>query len=233
MSGVVGVVLAAIAATGRFDAAVQSKWFWAAAVVFVFVAMFQAWLHAHRGQVATEQRAEGLQRNLDKAGETALATIATHLGDLKAKVGSSSPDEIKARIDDLEARLAALAPRRLKSEQVAAITRAALVMTEHGRVGVAYDETVPDARFLARDIEGAFKSAGWHISFSHTRHLRERARSGIALEMKKATGPTPTEAVVAEALSAAKLKFDVRDKTLTWTDAPSEMPIIIVTYEGE
>jgi hypothetical protein len=200
VSGGFGAIYTTMQVAGWMQSPTLNRLFLVAAALFFIVAAFAAWRTEHRARV-------------------------------EAQAGLHDSSAERARIDYLEmqlSKLRTLTPRRLSEEQVSKLVEALKLQT--GSVSIASDDTVHDARGLAKDLADAFKIAGWTAMSNRVTHLRVPAPTGIAVEVMKASDPVPTETTIARALSAASLRFDLRDRTLGWTGNERPEALIIVTY---
>ena len=140
--------------------------------------------------------------------EATLATVGERLkhrddqiADLRGKVGTDSPTEIKARIDLLETQLAALQPRRLSDAQRTKM--ASTLQASRGTVMVMTDMSAGDAGDLADDIRSVFGAAGWTASEAVGTMFGVRAPAGIGVGLRAPTAPTPIQSTVIRAVSDA------------------------------
>lgn len=146
------------------------------------------------------------------------------IADLKSKVGTASPDEIKARIDGLEARLADIAsivPRRLNKEQKATL-RAALAAPSDaptGPVRISVEDGVDDGHLYSLDFQEALTESGWKAPLvQRDRVGRVRSQCGLCLRVVDPSALTPIQRRLADALKAAGLQFDVHGELTNFPD---------------
>jgi hypothetical protein len=130
------------------------------------------------------------------------------ISQLKEKVGTESPDEIKARIDRLEAQVKALNPRHLSSTQRSKLTD--MLKNSRGHVEISYDESSPDTRSFAGEIIVAFQNAGWEARMSLLMVPREPAASGVGIRVEDPSALTPRQSLILEALRAGELEFNLQ-----------------------
>lgn len=132
------------------------------------------------------------------------------IADYEEKLKGASPEEAKARLDSLESAVTALRPRRLTEEQRR--TLAAHVRNRRGRIEIAQDMAVADARLLTADLVSAFREAGWEVRSPSVLGPAAQPITGLGLSISK--DAPELQQTVAEALRAAGIQFD----------AVSEMP---------
>ncbi len=219
MSGLIGVALAAVAATGRFDASIQNKWFWIVGALCVFVAMFQAWRRAYRARLSAESQVALATRNAEEARTGPLTEMAAHLADLRNKLGTSSPDEIKAQIDGLQkqvAELVARSDRGLSRDDI--VKMAAVLSKSSGFLRVALASDSGDAYGYGHYFGKVIQRAGWktdarmpYVSFGRSPH-------GLCLVVPDPASLTPAQVSIAAALDAVGLSFGW--EALAWTNLP-------------
>ena len=130
------------------------------------------------------------------------------LSDLKEKVGTDSPSEIKMRIDGLEVQLARLAPRRLSEDVINRIVDSLRVSP--GAVSIANDSAVADAQALAVDLARAFSNAGWAVERPFVLGISRPPPTGIGVLIAEPSSPTPKQGVIIDALRNVGIAFDLQ-----------------------
>lgn len=143
-----------------------------------------------------------------KLGDAHLKFRDDQLEDLKEKVGTTSPNEIKERIDGLEAQLAAIRPRRLSTEQTSKLVAALGGRPESVRVAI--EDGVDDAYLYAEDLKAAFRRAEWKAEGQTTRVDSDRSPVGLTLCVPDPSALTSEQKRIAAAMRAAGLRFDVQ-----------------------
>ena len=161
-------------------------------------------------------------------GETSALRARLELRDdqiaqFEKKVGSTSPDEVKTRIDLLEAQLRAIgAPRRLTDRQRASLADALRQMP--GRVDIAQDMAVAEARPYAGDLTVAFQNGGWTVSTPMVMGPGNPPPHGLGVAVPDPMNLTPKQAVIVHAFRALEIPFDLQ-KGATGRDYPGEAPM--------
>lgn len=141
------------------------------------------------------------------------------IGQLKDKVGTASPDEIKARIDRLESEVKALSPRRLSDAQRSQLTTGLRRLP--GTIQILQDMAAPDARGFAGDLIVAFQNAGWQVQTPAILGPGNPPPHGIGLIVSDPASLTPHQSLIAEALRAIGVQFDLQRGSLA---SPSGVP---------
>jgi hypothetical protein len=172
--------------------------------IVLLVAMAVAYLASaklHRATIEAHRATnDGLTERLRGRDE--------QIAELKAKVGTDLPSEIKERIDQLESQLRQLEPCRLGDEYVARLTEALRVV--QGSVVVAQDMAVAEARTIAIELSRAFSNAGWSVSSPMIMGPGNPPPSGIGIGVEDPASLTSKQIVIVNALSAIHLAFDLQ-----------------------
>lgn len=130
------------------------------------------------------------------------------IAQLKEKVGTASPDEIKSRIANLEAQIKSISPRRLTDAQRNGI--ATLLKTNPGNIEIENDMSVADGRSLASDIITAFQIAGWSIRSPSVLGPSNPPPHGFGLRVTNPGALTPRQALIVQALNFQGIQFDLQ-----------------------
>jgi hypothetical protein len=137
---------------------------------------------------------------------------------LKDKVGTSSPDEIKARIDRLEAQVHGVLPRRLTDAQRNAI--ADILRTSPGQIEIAQDIGVADARPFAGDLILAFQNAGWTVQTPMILGPGNPPPHGVGITVPDPNSLSPRQALIIQALRSQGIQFDIQRGTVQSFNGP-------------
>jgi hypothetical protein len=130
------------------------------------------------------------------------------IAQLKEKVGTASPDEIKARIDRLEAQVHGMAPRRLTNPQKAALSDA--LKRQPGKIQISSDVAAGDSRAFSGDLINAFQTAGWHIQNAMVMGPGNPSPHGLSLTVENPEALTPHQALIVQAFRANEIVFDLQ-----------------------
>jgi hypothetical protein len=148
------------------------------------------------------------------------------IAEYKQKLGGASPDEAKARIQQLEARVAKIEPRRLSQDQRSKLIAALRLAAGQSYRVIVGGEGVGDSMQYSNEFAGAFAAAGnWIVTSSQVFGVGVRPRSGIVLSIPNDVPMPPEAAIIASAMKAAEIQFDVQPQP--W---PKDKPIeLLVT----
>lgn len=133
------------------------------------------------------------------------------LNDYKDKLQVASPDEAKVLIEELRERLNQFEPRRLSSEQKIKLIRFIRLFGAPSRtLHIGYDVSCPDGNRYASEIADAIKNAGgWNIVTPMVGGVALKAACGLGLYVSDKDNLTLEEGMVANALDAAGITFEL------------------------
>jgi hypothetical protein len=144
------------------------------------------------------------------------------IADYRQKLDGASADEARARIEALENRLRQLAtrpedtsrpsgPRHLSEDQRKAIAENTLVPGgAQYMLLITYEVGCPDCAQYADQLQLAITgNPGWAISAGRTIGQGQKSPHGIAIQVADPNAPPPPAVLLARALTAAGVKFDL------------------------
>jgi hypothetical protein len=129
------------------------------------------------------------------------------IAQVREKVGTASPDEIRARIDQLEAQVRGLAPPRLTEDQKQRLS--GMLRNHQGKCAIAHDVAAAPMRGLLADLIGSFRDAGWAITTPVVMGPGMHPSHGIGIKVSDANNLTAVQDGVLNAFRAAKIEFDL------------------------
>lgn len=130
------------------------------------------------------------------------------ISQFQSKVGSTSPDEVKARIDALEARVHAIAPRRATEAQKASIK--ADIASAPGIAQFRYDSGGGDSKSFGEELREVFRGAGWRTSSLNVLSASMMtSTTGLLVIVTDPTNLTSKQSSVVAALRKASIAFDI------------------------
>ena len=137
--------------------------------------------------------------------------LERQIADWRQKTGGQTPGETKARIDALEARLARLEPRGLSAEQRDAIRSeiAGFPSTHAYYLDIVSDMSCGDCAQYAADFKAVLIDSRWRVETPRVLGARSGSPTGISILTPDPSKPLPAAAVLARALTAAKIQFDL------------------------
>ncbi|UYO46993.1 hypothetical protein KQX64_12945 [Rhodopseudomonas palustris] len=127
--------------------------------------------------------------------------------DYKTKLSGASPDEARARLDKLEALLASVLPRKLTPDQLATMSK--IIGPIVGSVRINNDASSSDGAAFANAFRTFFAGQGWHVQAGIVMGPGLVSKSGVGISLVNGQSPTPAEAALLKALSAAGILFDI------------------------
>jgi len=144
--------------------------------------------------------------------------------DLKAKVGTDIPAEIKARIEDLETQVIKLGPRMLREAVVGRLSES--LKESPGVVVISQEVVASDARALCLQLSSAFTNAGWHVCTTTFLTLMSPSpSSGMAVIVENPLSLTPNQAVIANSLKRVGIAFDLQKGPGAVMGLPNQPPL--------
>jgi hypothetical protein len=152
--------------------------------------------------------------------EEQIKLVERQRDDFKAKTGTSTPDEAKAKIDALTtqveklgSRVVALEPRRLMaSERDQFRENVRLPANVHYNITVKFDLSCADCKAYADDFAAILQTpeVGWNVTEPSVLAPGGRIpRTGIAVYTDNSSNPSSAIVILKRALDAAKIKYDI------------------------
>ena len=129
------------------------------------------------------------------------------IAQFREKIGTASPDEIKARIDQLEAQVQGLVPPRLRMEQKDTLTN--LLRRQTGNCVICHDVAAAAMRPFAGDIIKCFRDAGWTITTPVVVGPGMQPPHGVGIRVPDANNLTALQDMVLKAFQAIQIDFDL------------------------
>jgi hypothetical protein len=130
------------------------------------------------------------------------------LDSYKEKLSGATPEEAKAKIADLEARLGRMEPRRLSTEQRNTI------VSVLGEFGIGSSQLTSEigctdcAQYVA-DFGEILHRVHWRIMANSSFGDLITSPKGLAILTPNPSNPLPEAKALADALTAAKIPFDI------------------------
>jgi hypothetical protein len=151
--------------------------------------------------------------------------LERQVADWKQKTEGQTPDEAKARLDALEAHLARIEPRSLSVEQRDAIrSKIADFPSAHAySLNIVSDMSCGDCVQYAADFKAVLMEARWRVEMPKVLAAKGGSPTGIAILTPDPSKPLPAAAVVARALTAAKIQFDLNAGSEFFSGPPGVM----------
>lgn len=152
------------------------------------------------------------------AGKDAtIETQKTEIDAYKDKLNGATPDEAKkqidnskARIADLETRVAKVEPRGLKdNERIAIKASLEFIGVSASNIVLSHELSCTDCAQFATDFGDVLKSAHWGFVPSGVMGAMMASPKGLAIVTPDAANPLPEAKALADALTAAKIPFDM------------------------
>jgi hypothetical protein len=148
----------------------------------------------------------------------------TEIGAYKDKLSGATPDQAKKQLDDakaeiensnkrvadLEMRLTRVEPRGLKDkERIAITTSLESIGVAAGNIIIAHEMSCTDCAQYATDFGDVLKGAHWGFVPSGVIADARASPKGLAIITPDTSNPLPEAKALADALTAAKMPFDM------------------------
>jgi hypothetical protein len=147
-------------------------------------------------------------RAAKESAEATVKLLQAKNDDLKDKVGTDVPSEIKKRIDGLEAQQARMRPRRLNEETIRRLF--GLLSRTPGEVVVTHYTSVPDSKAYGDDFIRAFSDAGWKVRLFKSDEAQDSPPSGIGVAVSDPSSLTMRQTILMNALRTVGILFDLQ-----------------------
>ena len=166
------------------------------------------------------------------AKDATIETLKTQNDSYKEKLSGATPEEAKKRIDDLEARLARVEPRRLTDDQRRIISNSIGALGVGHWIAIQSDMSCGDCNQYAVDFQKTLSDLRWQMIMPKVMAAARASTKGIAILTPDPTNPLPEAAMLAHALSEAKIPFDLGAGADQWPPGERMIAAMLITAKS-